>query len=434
MESPDITEQTCDDCYRRGQLLLHRSRFAEAAEWFQRGIGTDPNHAPSYAMLALSWTRDDTHKEQAVDAARRAIALEPEMSFYRSVLAIAMANRAKDGQNSVIRLALVEAQEATRLDPDSDFAHAVEARLQLRLRNYPEAEAAARRALALDTENTSAAEVLSAALLLQKKDEDNASLVNYQLQNNPEDDATHTSAGWLALSKGDHKTANGHFLEALRLNPMNEGARLGLVESYRARSFVYNSFIRFCHMMSRFSDRGQNGIMFGGLIVYNVLRNVLKHVSPFLSSVLVAVWLTLVFWSHLARGFSSFFMVFDRYARRSLKAREMWEGIAVGGVTIAALVFLAMSIAKGSDVHQIAAITLFSSAIVSAAAFTNDHYIGKWVYGVAALIAAGGALFCVTAILIPMRVNVDVFGLALMTSIVLGVATSWLRALRVGYA
>ena len=434
MEATDIGQHDSEGCYRRGQMLLQRNRYADAAEWFQRGLGIDPNHAPSYAMLALSWSHDEVKKEQAVDAARRAVSLEPEISFYRSVLALAMANKAKDGQNSLVKLALEEAKQATQLDPDSDFAHSVEARLHLRLRNFPAAEAAARKALELDTENTTAAEVLSAALLLQKKDEDNASLVSYQLKNNPEDDATHTSAGWLALSKGDHKAANTHFLEALRLNAMNEGARLGLVESYRARSFVYNLFIRFCHMMSRFSEGGQTGIMIGGFLAYRMLSNYLRNVAPFWASVLVAVWLTLVFWSHLARGFSSFFMVFDRYARRSLNKKELWEGIAVGGATVLALIAIVASFTLPSDEYRIVAITLFASAIVSAAAFTNDHYIGKWIYGFAALIAGGGAIFCISAVLLPVRVSEDVFGLAMLTSIVTGLAVSWLRALRVGYA
>jgi Tfp pilus assembly protein PilF len=434
MEAAEMGQHDSESCYRRGQLLLQRHRYTDAAEWFQRALGLDPNHAPSYAMLALSWSYDDVKKEQAVDAARRAVALEPETSFYRSVLAITQENKAKDGQNSLVRLALEEAKEGTKLDPDSDFAHSVEARLHLRLRDFPAAEAAARKALALNTENTTAAEVLSAALLLQKKDGDNASLVSYQLENNPESDAAHTSAGWLALSKGDHKTANTHFLEALRLNPLNERARLGLVESYRARSFAYNIFIRFCHFMSRFSEGAQRGIMLGGFVAYKVLYATLKTSAPTLASILVAVWLTLVFWSHLARGFSSFFMVFDRYARRSLKPREFWEGIAVGGVTVAAVGFLAASFAFGNKDYSLTAVTLFASSIVSAAAFTNDHYIGKWAYSLAAAVAGAAALFCLVAILTPISVSEDVFLTAFTGSLILGVAVSWLRALRIGYA
>ncbi len=394
---------------------------------FQQALQADPNHAPSYAMLALCWMREDGKKAQAVDAARRGVGLEPEDPFMRGVLALSLANSAKEGQESVMQQARLAATEAVRLDPDSDFAHTVEAQIYLRLRKYPEAEASARRALAIDTDNTVATEVLSASLLMQHKDEDNEHLVRYQLENNPEDDSSHTSAGWRALMKGDHREANKHFLEALRLNPMNEGARLGLVESFRARSWVYGGYLRFCHAMSRFSEGAQMGIVLGGFLAYKLLHGALKSVSPFWASVLVAVWLTLALWSHLARGFGSFFMLFDKFARRALKPLEKWEGLAVGGVTLLAVVFLLASMALPGPWH-LTALTFFFSAIASAAAFTNDHHVGKYVYGTAAAVAGLGALLTASQLFLPIRTDVYI------VTILIGVAVSWMRPFRVLYA
>ena len=323
--------------------------------------------------------------------------------------------------------ARVAATEAVRLDPDSDFAHTVEAQIYLRLRKYPEAEASARRALAIDTENTVATEVLSASLLMQHKDEDNAHLVRYQLENNPEDDSSHTSAGWQALMKGKHREANTHFLEALRLNPMNEGARLGLVESFRARSWVYGGYLRFSHAMSRFSEGTQTAIVLGGFLAYKILHGALKSVSPFLASVLVAVWLTFAFWSHLARGFGSFFMLFDKFARRALKPLEKWEGLAVGGVVLLAVACLLASLALPGP-WRITALAFAFSAIASAAAFTNDHHVGKYVYGVAAAVAGLAALLTAAQLFLPIRTD------AYMVTILIGFVVSWMRPFRVLYA
>lgn len=432
MDTSHDSFNSAEACHQRGELLRVQQRHADAAQMFQRALQADANYAPSYAMLALCWMREDGKAAQAVDAARRGVALEPENAFHRSVLALAIAASAKDGQDAVLQEARVVASHAVQLDPDSDFSHAIEAQIYLRLRKYPEAEASARRALALDMENSGAAEVLSIALLQQHKDEDNAGLVRYQLENRPDDDSSHTSAGWLALRQGRHREANQHFLEALRLNSMNEGARLGLVESFRARSWVYGGYLRFCHAMSRFSEGAQNGIMIGGFIAYRMLKGYLDTVSPFLAGVLVAVWLTFALWSHLARGFGSFFMLFDGFARRALKPVERWEGIAVGGVTLAALCCLASGLALGFKDANYAALALFFSAIVSAAAFTNDHYWGKYVYGTAAGIAALGALLTLVNMLLPTGMP---FGsLAFVVTVVLGVAVSWLRPLRVLYA
>ncbi|WP_170157588.1 tetratricopeptide repeat protein [Roseimicrobium gellanilyticum] len=418
-------------CFERGQLLRRQQRHEDAARMFQQALQVDPNHAPSYAMLAFCWMREDGRKMQAVEAARRAVALEPEDAFMRGVLALAIASSAKEGQDSVLQQARLVATEAVQLDADSDFAYTVEAQIYLRLHKYPEAEASARRALAIDTENTTATEVLSAALLMQHKDEDNEHLVRYQLENNPEDDSSHTSAGWRSLMKGEHREANKHFLEALRLNPMNEGARLGLVESYRARSWVYAGFIRVCHAMNRFSPGTRQAIFIGGFIGYQTLYHSLARTAPLLASVLVALWLTLALWSHLVRGFSSFFMLFDKFARLSLRPLEKAEGLVVGGSTLVALLALFTSLIL-PGLWQSAALALFFSALVSAAAFTNDHHVGKQVYAIAAGAAGVGALLAVLGAFVPGMVLVGTLGFSL--AVLIGVAVSWLRNLNVLYA
>jgi tetratricopeptide (TPR) repeat protein len=382
-------------------------------------------------MLALCWLQDETKKEEAVTAAKQAVGLDPEDAFVRGILALTLANTAKDGQKGKLQLALGEAQQAVRLDPHSDFTHSVEARIQLALRNFPEAEEAARKALQWNTENTNAAQVLSIALLQQHKDEDNSELVRYQLERNPEESSTHTSAGWLALRTGNHKVANQHFLEALRLDPMNEGARLGLVESYRARSVVYRSYIGFGHFMTRFTEGRQTAIMIGGYVAYRVLYNFLRTSFPVAAAVLVAAWLALVLWSHLARGFSSFLMLFDGYARRSLRWREIWEGLAVGGFTVAAFILFAASF-RWIPGGEFAAGALLASAVVSAAAFTNDHYWGKHVYDVAAWVAAVCAFYGTLDVVF--RLREPLFMPAVLVAITCGAAMTWLRALRIGYA
>jgi tetratricopeptide (TPR) repeat protein len=444
MNQTENDHPSAESSYLRAELLRQQSRPAEAAAFYQQALAADPNHVMSMAMLAICWMQDESKRQQAVDIAKKAVTLEPDDAFFHGVLALAMANAVKEGQKAPMLQALEEAQAAVRLNPHSDFTHSVEAQIQLRLRNYPEAEAAAKRALNYNTENTAAASVLSVALLQQRKDEDNSHLVRYQLERNPEDSSSHTSAGWLALRTGNHQQANQHFLEALRLDPMNEGARLGLVESYRARSSVYRAYISFVHFMSKFTEGKQQVIMIGGYVVYRLMYESLKTISPILAEVLVAAWLTLALWSHLVRGFSSFFMLFDGYARRSLRTKEIWEGVAVGGMTMAALALFAAGLVWIPD-GVVAAGALLASAVVSAAAFTNDHYWGKYVYAAAALVTACCALYVNTDILGQSYI-LQYFGVVvadqvfevgktlLWVAVVIGVAVSWLRPLRVGYA
>ena len=418
--------------FARGQLLQQQNRIDDAISCYKQALDIDGNHAPSFMMLALCWTESPDTTAQAVDAARRAIALEPEDAFARSVLALALNANAKDGQTAAMKAALLEAQEAVGLDPTSDFSHAVVARMHLRLRDYPKAEEAARLALAFNTENTMATEVLSAALLLQRKDEDNKHLIAYQLERDADDDSAHNSSGWQALMEGDHVRANQHFLEALRLNAMNESARMGLVESFRARSWPYRLQLRFSHFMNQFTEGKQTAIMLGGFVAYRILTSVLKGVSPLLASLVIAAWLVFALWSHLARGFGSAFMVMDRFARQALQPAEYWEGVVVGGLIFASLSSFVLGFAWGMPSEGgSAALTLILAAVVNAAAFTNDHWIGRRIYAAAAVVCGILALY-VTAdafghLGLPYAASLGVF--TLITSIVF----TWLRSLRVLY-
>lgn len=421
-----------DAAFQRGRLLQEQHRLKDAADCYKLAISLDADHAASYIMLALCWAESEETVAQAVDAARRAVSLEPDEGMPHSVLALAINAAAKDGQTTSIKEALSESEQAVALSPEDTFAHAVLARMHLRLRDPAKAENAARTALGLDMENTMAAEALSAALLLQRKDADNRGLVDYQLQRDPENDAAQAAAGWQALMEGDHRKANEHFMEALRLNPMNEGARSGLIESYRARSWFYNAFIRWTHWMNQFTEGKRVAIMIGGFVGYRILSGWLKTVSPFWSYVVAGLWLLLVLWSHLVRGVTTLLVAMDRFARQSLEKREFWEGVVVGGLVLLSLAALFVGPLLGVRFYGLAALILLMAAVANAAAFSNDHHLGRHVYTVVAAVAGLGAFyacFCIFGDLkLPFMVragNVSIYG---------GVALSWLRLLRVLYA
>jgi tetratricopeptide (TPR) repeat protein len=429
---PDSFHPTPEAAFARGQLLQSQHRTADAIACFKQALELDAHHTPSFVMLALCWMEQETTAPQAADAARRAVALEPENAFARSVLALALNANAKDGQSSAINEALQQAEAAIGLDPDSDFSHAVLARLHLRLRAFPQAEAAARAALALDTENAMAAEVLSAALLMQRKDGDHKDLIRYQLERDAEDDSAHTSAGWQALMEGAHQRANQHFLEALRLNPMNENARMGLIESFRARSWPYRLQLRFAHFMNQFTEGRQMAIMLGGFIAYKVLSNSLKTVSPTLAYLVIGAWLLFVLWAHLARGFSSAFMVMDRFARQALRPREYWEGVVVGGLILASVTSLALGFAWGAEsAGGFSALVCILAAVINAAAFTNDHWLGRYAYGAAAGLAVVGAVYAPLDAFA--KLGLPYAGELGSLIMLLGIATTWLRGFGVLY-
>lgn len=432
----DTTQDTPDftACLQRAQMLMDRSRNDEAAHWLRQAIALEPDISIPYAWLALCLMSQPGKEAEAAETAKRAVELDPEDSFVHCVRSMALGNLAKDGQDGLVREALAEAHEAARLDPDNVLAHITLGRTYLRLKKWKEAEAAARKSLELDPDNAQSAEVLSVALMQQGKQEDHDHLVRSQLEKNPEDDSSHSSAGWNALRRGDHKKANEHFTEALRLNPMSEAARMGLVESYRARSVIYRSLVRFDAFIDKITAGRQMMFWLGGYVIYRFAFTYLKSVAPWAAYTLGGAWLVLVFWGTLARGLASFTMLFDKFARRSLKRLEKWEGAVVGGLVLLALAMLLLA-ATINPLFILLALGLFFAALPTSYAFTNDHYIGKWCYWAVAGFCILGALYPLASLLTYFVTGITLPGTFTISRTVITTAVifSFVRMFGIGY-
>lgn len=384
-------------CLARAQMLIERERYSDAVEWCQRGLQSEPNHDYLHSLLAYCWLHIKGAEARAVEAARRSVSLDPENAHNHAILSLAISHKAKEGQDSLLREALDAARAALDLDASSVMAHAAQTEVLIRLRRWSEAEESARAALALDPENPQLGAQLGVILQRLGKHEDLNQLAQYHLAENPDDDSAHCNAGLNALRKGDHAAANSHFLEALRLNPASEYARVGLAESFRARSFLYRSLLRFDAFIKRITGGRETAFFIGGYIAYRMLHEFLKTRAPILAWLLVGAWLLLVFWTSLGRGLASFFMLFDRFARQSLRRREQWEAALVGGLTFLAII----NLAAGVGIHSIfayAALVLFLAATPVSAAFTNDHHLGRWLYAAVTVVCVGCALYFATGV------------------------------------
>ena len=122
----------------------------------------------------------------------------------------------------------------------------------------------------------------------------------------------------------------------------------------------------------------------------------------------------------------------DRFAREALRPREYWEGVVVGGLIFASIASLVLGFAwqLGAE-GGFAALVCILAAVVNAAAFTNDHWIGRYVYGTAAALAGAGALYSMVDIFADLHLPfAGEFGSLV---ILLGAATTWLRGFGVLY-
>ncbi len=421
--SPQDAPIPAEAAFQRGLLLLQRDRPFDAAPFFQQAVAADPEEAAYYSYLALCWVHDPKKTAQALETARIATRLAPEDSTYWAHLAAVQLQSSRDGNKAELEMALQSGRKALSLLPDDAYARSIVASIHLQLEQPAMAEKEARNALALDLDNTSAAQTLSLALLQQGKNQENASLISYQLQENPEDTHAHVSAGFAALFRGDHQQANSHFKEALRLDPANEAARYGLVESFRSRNVIYRSHLRFCHWLEVKTGGNSAKFMLIGYVIYQVVHTMTKDRFPSLAMIILCLWVCFCFWSHLASGIGGFFLLFDRYARHSLRRLEYWEGFSVGVGALLSLLFGILSVT--SNLSPLLAFSALMTTVALAAVFPNSHYLGRKVY---AAIAGLALLSFVAGVYVCFWGGEQAFFPVLLPSILLGVAVSWMRS------
>jgi tetratricopeptide (TPR) repeat protein len=365
---------------QRGMHLLRVRRYAEAEAAFKQALSTDPDNGFALHQLAVCVWQQGNRAKEALAIVQEAIRVEPNDSDHHALKALLAS------QTNSVNVALMAAAEAVRLGPASDTAWYASACVNLNAKRLQKAEADARTALRFDPNHSDAAAVLSHALRLQGKIVENTGQIAGMLQRDPENDDTHTAAGWNLLHAGKYEEAQTHFREALRLNPESELAREGLVESFKTRSRIYRLYLRWVLWLSGKSDNFQFGLFIGAWLAVRYVRKALP--GP-LGTLIVNCYLIFVVWVHVARGLGNFILVCDRNARHALRRNEQWEACVVGLCMIFAVVVGAIATVLDDGRFLLYAGTLLAAAIPFSHTFTNESRIGRAVFG-----AIGGfALF-----------------------------------------
>lgn len=369
-----------------GLLLQDQGRLEEAEACFRGVLAREPENDFVHARLALCLLNQEGKMGAALDAIREAKRIAPENSQHHGIESLVLASLRRG------REAVAAAENAISLAPDDSFALSVKANAYFSMERWADAEEWAGRSLAADGDNAMAANLMAHALRMQGKAEENQAAVDRLLASDPEDALAHVNAGWSALQRKNHRKAEEHFREALRLDPDLEMAREGLVESFRARSWFYRKYLAYCFFMQRFTGGKQWVIIIGLYLAYQVLRNAAKSISPVVASLLGLAWLALVMWVWLAPGIGNLLILMDRSARLALRPREKWQGIAVGGGLFCGVAALLAAAGWSYSPAYLLGAGLLASTVPASLALDNDSVAGRWVFG-----AIAGCVYLATA-------------------------------------
>jgi tetratricopeptide (TPR) repeat protein len=362
----------------RFRQLISLRRYADAEREARAIVGDDPEGASGYECLARALHCMDRDAE-ALPLVLQALAREPE-SVNAGLLHAAIVLRL-DRPEECLRLV----GDLLAKVPYESVVYELEAAAFLRQGAHRSAELSAKKALALDASNIDAANLLAVALRLQGKRRENEETLTALLLADPENPQTHANAGWAALERGERENAEKHFREGLRLDPESESAREGLLNSFKARSFIFRAHLKWAFFMEKLSGKSQIAMVIGIYLASKLLRSALGQ-SPWAIAVGVLYFL-FVLWNWVARGFGNFLILCDSSARRLLRRGERLDGLFVGGgVTLGVAALVLATITQDSSLGFLGA-TLVASTIPASLVFLNASILGRWLFGGIALYA-----------------------------------------------
>src|ERR1700738_1068670 len=363
------------ESFTRALLFVKQGRYREAESYLRQAIQNDPQDPQGFFFLATCLMHDPKNRSEALSMIDQALRLRPNRAFYHAQRAniLVLLGRTKE--------AMREVEQARTLAPDSADSYVAESVVMLVSGKPREAERAARQALALDPQNEAAGDSLADALRMQGKVEESAAQIRGLLGRNPENPWTHSSAGMLALQRGEVRTAETHFLSALRIEPEHREAREGLLHAFRARSPLYRAYLKYSFMMEKLGRTGRGMVVIGLLILMQFANAAFVGRLAPIGIVLVAFYFLLVFWFWVAKGVGNLFLLFDRFASIALRTDEKREALVVGGGVLVGLALFA----NGLLIKQVSVIfvglTLIAAAFPMSLVFTNRSRAGRIVFG-----------------------------------------------------
>jgi predicted Zn-dependent protease len=409
-----------NDSFARALLFVRQGRYREAESYLRVVIQNDPEEPQGFFFLATCLMHDPNTRPEALSMIDQALRLRPTRAFYHAQRAniLILLSRTKE--------ALLEVEQARNLAPDSPDSYVAESLVMLVVGKPQEAERAARQALALDAENEAAGDSLADALRMQGRLEESAAQIGGLLARNPENPWTHSSAGMLALQRGEVRTAEKHFLSALRIEPEHREAREGLLHAFRARSPFYRAYLKYSFMMEKLGRTGR-GMVVIGLLVLMQLSNMafVGKLAP-IGMVLVAFYCLFVLWIWVAKGVGNLLLLFDRFARRALRSDEKSEAFVVGGGVLVGLAMFVIGLWTKQISIIFVGLTLTAAAFPMSLVFTNRSKAGRVVFSLIGAFVYLGGLVSFLLVVLPVG-RAGAFATTLFGwTLILALVTTWL--------
>lgn len=306
---------------QRAQALLDIERYEQALEELRKALGENPESSSAWLMTLICYTQLQRYG-QAIKLAKELLQQYAEEPLVYYLLALNLAN------DNALSEAMEVAQRGLTVAPTYTDLIALLGQMKSVDKQWEEALEYADRALSISPNHVMALNVRVAALNKLGRKEEMQSSMRDTLAADPNSSYAHSNIGWAHLESQEHQQAKEHFTEALRLDPNNEQARTGLLESLKAKNILYRIFLNWMFFMAKQTEQAQWLIIIGAYFGYKYLYSaaqtypILMPLVVFLAVSFYATW--------MMTPLFNLFIKLDKVARYALTKEESRSANLVG--------------------------------------------------------------------------------------------------------
>lgn len=352
-----------DILLERAKLLLEQGRNRDAIQQVQEALRQEPENDFALSLMGRCLYNQKKYDE-GITFIKQALAVRADEDYYYYLLAFG--HYYKD-ENLVAQRMLNKAIEINPYIADYFGLSALICIEEVELKN---ALKKANEGLEIDPENITCLNARATALNKLKQTDAAVETMRAALEQNPENEFTHTTVGWNFLEKGRHKEAANHFREALRIHPNLEAAQSGLKQALKSRIPPYRWLLQYSFWISNKGKNLQWILPIALFVIVRIVIAVLGKESNLSLAVMIvmAIYLLFVITSWVINPIANFTLLFNRDGKYALTNSEKWSAITsvtallLGIITLSVSYFL-VSGNKISESGMIPGLVCFSLAL-----------------------------------------------------------------------
>ncbi|MCA9409168.1 MAG: tetratricopeptide repeat protein [Candidatus Omnitrophica bacterium] len=222
-----------------GSHLFFNNQYSRAIPYLQKALAEDPHIGYLLNYLATCQLYCFQDKEIALRTIDSAIQAEPDEADHYATKAQIVHQKEMITDTQYNKQKFVFINKALELDPKLFRAYLIKAEIYFKCRKYDDALENVKIALELRPENSYAQSFLGKLLRYKNARQDSEITTYRALSQNPNESELHENLAWLEIGRNNFLKAQEFFETALQLNPHNQEARKGLIETIKLSSPVY---------------------------------------------------------------------------------------------------------------------------------------------------------------------------------------------------